>query len=108
VSKGVRREHRRTFTSSLWGANSRTPGLSASGSSARIDSFVSTTGRLSDRIVGQVMTLADLLFASTPIIVLMSWLASRGIATLIEWRRERKYQAEWYDTFGKAGVARDR
>jgi hypothetical protein len=53
------------------------------------------------------MTLADLLFASTPIIVLMSWLASRGIATLIEWRRERKYQAEWYETFGKAGVARD-
>ena len=49
------------------------------------------------------MSLTDLLVASTPIIVLMSWLAWRGIPTLIEWRRERKYQAEWHRTFGGAG-----
>ena len=48
------------------------------------------------------MTLTDLLVASTPIIVLMFWLAWRGIPTLIEWRRERKYQAEWHRTFGAA------
>jgi len=45
------------------------------------------------------VTLADLLVASTPIIVLTFWLACRGIPTLIEWRRERKYQAEWHRTF---------
>lgn len=49
------------------------------------------------------MSLTDLLVASTPIIVLMSWLAWRGIPTLIEWRRERNYQAEWHRTFGGAG-----
>ena len=48
------------------------------------------------------MTLTDLLVASTPIIVLMFWLAWRGIPTLIEWRRERNYQAEWHRTFGGA------
>ena len=48
------------------------------------------------------MTLTDLLVASTPIIVLMFWLAWRGIPTLIEWRRERKYQAEWFEIFGKS------
>ena len=48
------------------------------------------------------MTLADLLVALTPIIVLTFWLACRGIPTLIEWRRERKYQAEWHRTFGGA------
>ena len=47
------------------------------------------------------MTLADLLVASTPIIVLTFWLASRGIPTLIAWRRERKYQAEWHRMFGR-------
>ena len=50
------------------------------------------------------MTLTDLLVASTPLIVLMLWLARRGIPTLIEWRRERKYQAEWYEIFGKSDV----
>jgi hypothetical protein len=48
------------------------------------------------------MTLTDLLVASTPIIALMSWLTWRGIPTLIEWRRERRYQAEWHRTFGGA------
>jgi hypothetical protein len=47
------------------------------------------------------VTLADLLVASTPIIVLTFGLASRGIPTLIEWRRERKYQAEWHRTFDR-------
>ena len=49
------------------------------------------------------MTLTDLLVASTPIIVLMFWLVWRGIPTLIDWRRERKYQAEWHRTFGSTG-----
>jgi hypothetical protein len=49
-----------------------------------------------------VVTLAHLLVASTPMIVLMFWLAWRGIPTLIEWRRERKYQAEWHRTFGRS------
>ena len=49
------------------------------------------------------MTLTDLLVASTPIIVLVFWLVWRGIPTLIEWRRERKYQDEWHQTFGGAG-----
>ena len=48
------------------------------------------------------MTLTDLLVASTPIILLIVCLAWRGIPTLIEWRRERKYQAEWHRTFGAA------
>jgi hypothetical protein len=48
------------------------------------------------------MTLADLLVASTPIIVLTVWLACRGIPPLIEWRRERKYRAEWDRTFGRS------
>jgi hypothetical protein len=48
------------------------------------------------------LTLTDLLVASTPIILLMFSLAWRGIPTLIEWRRERKYQAEWHRTFGAA------
>ena len=47
------------------------------------------------------MTLTDLLVASTPITLLMFVLAWRGIPTLIEWRRERKYQAEWHRTFGR-------
>ena len=46
------------------------------------------------------MTLTDLLVASTPMIVLLLWLAWRGIAMFIAWRRERKYQAEWHRTFG--------
>jgi len=50
------------------------------------------------------MTLTDLLVASTPIIVLMFLLAWRGIPTLIAWRGERKYQAEWHRTF--AGASR--
>ena len=50
------------------------------------------------------MTAIDLLVASSPIIVLMVSLAWRGIPTLIEWRRERKYQAEWHRTF--AGASR--
>jgi len=45
------------------------------------------------------MTAIDLLVASSPIIVLMVSLAWRGIPTLIEWRRERRYQAEWHRTF---------
>jgi hypothetical protein len=48
------------------------------------------------------MALADLLVASTPIIVLMLWLVWRGIPTLIEWRRERKYQAEWHRAVGRS------
>ena len=48
------------------------------------------------------MTLADWLVASTPLIVLIVWLAWRGIPTLIDWRRERTYQAEWHRTFGDA------
>ena len=52
-------------------------------------------------MVVPVMAPADLLVASTPIIVLTFWLACRGIPTLIEWRRERKYQAEWHRTFGR-------
>lgn len=49
------------------------------------------------------MSFTDLLVASTPIIVLMFLLAWRGIPTLIEWRWERNYQAEWHRTFGGAG-----
>ena len=49
------------------------------------------------------MTATDLLVASSPIIVLLVSLAWRGIPTLIEWRRERRYQAEWHRTFGGAG-----
>ena len=45
------------------------------------------------------MTFTDLLVASTPIILLIVCLAWRGIPTLIEWRRERKYQVEWHRTF---------
>jgi len=80
-------------------------GRSRLGASTRapIDLFGSTTGHLSGRIVQAAMTLTDLLVASTPIIVLMFWLAWRGIPTLIEWRRERKYQAEWHRTFGGTG-----
>ena len=48
------------------------------------------------------MTLADLLVASSPIIVLTFWLAWRGLPTLIDWRRELKYQAEWRRTFGRS------
>jgi hypothetical protein len=63
---------------------------------------VSTTGRLTDRIVDRDMTLADLLVASTPIILLLFWLGWGCIPTLFEWRRERKYQAEWHRMFGGA------
>ena len=49
------------------------------------------------------MTLVDLLIASTPIVVLALFLAWRAVPTLIEWRRERNYQAEWHRTFGSAG-----
>jgi hypothetical protein len=49
------------------------------------------------------MTLVDVLIASTPIVVLAVCLAWRTVPTLIEWRRERKYQAEWHRTFGGAG-----
>ena len=48
------------------------------------------------------MALTDYLVASTPIIVLLLGLAWRGIPTLVAWRRERKYQAEWQRTFGGA------
>jgi nitrate/nitrite transporter NarK len=65
-----------------------------------IDPFVSTTRHLVSRIVAQVMALADLLVASTPIILVVFCLACRGVPTLIAWRRERKYQAEWHRTFG--------
>ena len=80
-------------------------GRSRLGASTRapIDLFGSTTGHLSGRIVQAAMTLTDLLVASTPIIVLMFWLVWRGIPTLIDWRRERKYQAEWHRTFGGTG-----
>ena len=44
----------------------------------------------------------DLIIASTPIVVLLLCLAWRAVPTLIEWRRERKYQAEWHRTFGAA------
>ena len=48
------------------------------------------------------MSLGDVLVGSSPIIVPAFWLAWRGIPTLIEWRRERRYQAEWHRTFGEA------
>jgi hypothetical protein len=67
-----------------------------------IDPFVSTTRHLDGRIVAQVMALADLLVASSPIILLLFCLAWRGVPTLIAWRRERKYQAEWHRTFGRS------
>ena len=38
--------------------------------------------------------------------VLLFSLAWRGLPTLIEWRRERKYQAEWYRTIGQSHVWR--
>jgi hypothetical protein len=46
------------------------------------------------------MTVTDLFVASTPIVVPLLWLVWRGIPTLVEWRRERRYQAEWYRAFG--------
>jgi hypothetical protein len=49
------------------------------------------------------MRLSDLLVASIPFVVLLFCIAWTGIPALIEWRRERKYQAEWYGTFGKSG-----
>ena len=66
------------------------------------------TACLSGRIVDQVMRLPDLLVVSTPIMMLLVSLAWRGIPTLIAWRRERKYQAEWYRTFGREHVWRQR
>ena len=54
-------------------------------------------------IVDRGMTLVDLLIASTPIVVLALCLAWRAVPTLIAWRRERRYQAEWHRTFGAAG-----
>ncbi len=54
------------------------------------------------------MTLTDLLVASTPIIVLLLWLAWRGIPTLIAWQRERKYQVEWHREFGREHLWRQR
>jgi hypothetical protein len=48
------------------------------------------------------MALTELLVSSTPIVVLVLWSASRGIPTLIAWWRERRYQAEWNETFGDA------
>jgi hypothetical protein len=59
------------------------------------------TGHLDGRIVDRVMALVDLLVASTPLVFLTFALAWRGIPTLIAWRREREYQAEWHRTFGK-------
>ena len=52
------------------------------------------------------MTLTDLIIGSAPIVVLLFSLAWRGLPTLIEWRRERKYQAEWYRTIGQSHVWR--
>jgi len=52
------------------------------------------------------MTFTDLLVASTPIILLIVCLAWRGIPTLIEWRRERKYQVEWHRTFRESRRSR--
>ena len=65
-----------------------------------VDPFVSTTRHLDGRMVVPVMAPADLLVASTPIILVVFCLACRGVPTLIAWRRERKYQAEWHRTFG--------
>ena len=67
-----------------------------------VDPFVSTTRRCGSRIVERGMTLIDLLIALTPIVVLLLCLAWRAVPTLIEWRGERKYQAEWHRTFGAA------
>ena len=67
-----------------------------------IDPFVSTTRHLVSRIVAQVMALADLLVASSPIVLLFFCLAWRGVPTLIAWRRERKYQVEWHRTFARS------
>ena len=47
------------------------------------------------------LALADLVVVSSPIILLLLWFAWRAVPTLIEWRRERKYQAEWHRTFGR-------
>ena len=73
--------------------------MSGAARRAPIDLFGSTTARLSDRTVQGAMTFTDLLVASTPIILLIVCFAWRGIPTLIEWRRERKYQVEWHRTF---------
>ena len=53
-------------------------------------------------MVEVAMSLGDVLVGSSPIIVPAFWLAWRGIPTLIEWRRERRYQADWHRTFGDA------
>ena len=50
------------------------------------------------------LELADLAVVSSPIILLLLWFACRGVPALIEWRRERKYQAEWHRTFGREHV----
>ena len=50
------------------------------------------------------MRLVDLLVASLPVVVVLSCLAWRGIPAVIEWRRERKYQVEWFGTFGSSGT----
>ena len=44
------------------------------------------------------LTIADLLVASSPIVVLLSVLGWRYVPTLLEWQRERQYQVEWQRT----------
>ena len=52
------------------------------------------------RIVRAAMAPLDLLVALSPIIVLIVVLSWKAVPTLIAWRRERRYQAEWHRTFG--------
>ena len=52
------------------------------------------------------LTLTELIIGSSPIIVMLLALAWKGIPTLIAWRRERKYQAEWYRSIGRTHVWR--
>ena len=61
---------------------------------------MSMTANRSGRIFDVVVTVTDVLVALTPVIFVVVVLATRGIPTLIAWRRERKYQAEWHRTFG--------
>ena len=46
------------------------------------------------------LAVADLLVASSPIVVLLSVLGWRYVPTLLAWQRERQYQVEWLRTFG--------
>ena len=70
-----------------------------SGEHLPIDPFVSTTADPRGRIVDAAVTFADYLVAASPILLLLVVLGWTSIPTLIAWRRERQYQAEWRRTF---------